>query len=143
MPVVLSLALYYPIPPKDIYKATNMRSSSVLALFWTAPHSYRRTLALLPTRQQRNTTIMRAMSNIIGGAETKVTSASRPLSTRAHAVLSALNIPVDNTALIPGVFDGQWKGSGEELVSKCPATGEILARVRGVSLRILQYLSQS
>lgn len=86
---------------------------------------------------------MRAMSNIIGGAETKVTSDSRPLSTRAHAVLSALNIPVDNTAPIPGVFDGQWKGSGEELVSKCPATGEILARVRGVSQRILKYLFQS
>lgn len=76
---------------------------------------------------------MRAMSNIIGGAETKIASGSRPLSTRAHAVLSALNVPVDNTAPIPGVFDGQWKGSGEEIVSRCPATGEILARVKSVS----------
>ncbi|UOH79695.1 hypothetical protein LQV05_000704 [Cryptococcus neoformans] len=115
-----------------------MRSSSVLSLSWTAPHSHRRTLALLPTRQQRNTIIMRAMSNIIGGTETKVASGSRPLSTRAHAVLSALNIPVDNTAPIPGVFDGQWKGSGEEIVSRCPATGEILARVKSASVEETQ-----
>ncbi|OWZ74070.1 hypothetical protein AYX14_00558 [Cryptococcus neoformans] len=115
-----------------------MRSSSVLSLSWTAPHSHRRTLALLPTRQQRNTIIMRAMSNIIGGAETKIASGSRPLSTRAHAVLSALNIPVDNTAPIPGVFDGQWKGSGEEIVSRCPATGEILARVKSASVEETQ-----
>lgn len=110
-----------------------MRSSSVLSLSWTAPRSHRRTVALLPIRQQRNTTIMRAMSNIIGGTESKVPSGTRPLSTRAHAVLSALNIPADNAAPIPGVFDGQWKGSGEEITSKCPATGEILARVKGVS----------
>ncbi|OCF33620.1 aldehyde dehydrogenase family 7 member A1 [Kwoniella heveanensis BCC8398] len=56
----------------------------------------------------------------------------RLLSSRATSVLSALNLPTDG-AEIPGVFDGQWKGSGEEILSKCPATGEVLGRVRSAS----------
>ena len=46
----------------------------------------------------------------------------------------AFHFPHDPSAgSVPGVFDGEWYGSGEELVSKCPATGEVLAKVRGVS----------
>jgi len=56
----------------------------------------------------------------------------RGLSTRASRVLSALDLPVDS--VIPGVYDGQWKGSGEVVESKCPATGEVIGRIRTVSL---------
>src|SRR5712675_926127 len=56
----------------------------------------------------------------------------RLLSNRASAVLSALDIPTTPTEL-PGVYDGEWKGSGDVLQSVCPATGEILANVRSVS----------
>jgi aldehyde dehydrogenase family 7 protein A1 len=45
--------------------------------------------------------------------------------------LSALDLPVDS--VIPGVYDGQWKGSGEVVESKCPATGEVIGRIRTVS----------
>lgn len=31
------------------------------------------------------------------------------------------------------MYDGQWKGSGTELISKCPATGETLATIKGVN----------
>ncbi|WWC65400.1 uncharacterized protein I303_108018 [Kwoniella dejecticola CBS 10117] len=63
---------------------------------------------------------------------TRAGSGSRLLSTRASKILSSLNLPTDTNQSIPGVFDGtKWLGSGEELVSKCPATGEILGRVRG------------
>jgi hypothetical protein len=55
----------------------------------------------------------------------------RGLSTRASRVLSALDLPVDS--VIPGVYDGQWKGSGEVVESKCPATGEVIGRIRTVS----------
>lgn len=55
---------------------------------------------------------------------------SRALSSRASAVLGALDIPTAKE--VPGVYDGAWSGSGDVLESVCPATGEVLARVQGV-----------
>ncbi len=55
----------------------------------------------------------------------------RRLSSRASAVLGALDIPTTPTEL-PGVYDGEWKGSGEVFQSVCPATGEVLANVKSV-----------
>jgi len=57
---------------------------------------------------------------------------ARSLSTRASSILSALDIPIA-AAELPGVYDGQWYGSGEVFESVCPTTGEVLARVRSVS----------
>ena len=57
----------------------------------------------------------------------------RLLSKRASAVLSALDIHQTEWPL-PGVYDGRWGGSGEVFESVCPATGEVLARVQGVSV---------
>ncbi|KAG0704182.1 NAD-aldehyde dehydrogenase [Suillus ampliporus] len=57
---------------------------------------------------------------------------ARSLSTRASAILSALDIPTGATEL-PGVYDGQWSGSGDVLESVCPTTGEVLARVRSAT----------
>ncbi|TFY63742.1 hypothetical protein EVG20_g6186 [Dentipellis fragilis] len=57
---------------------------------------------------------------------------SKSLSTRASAILSALDIPTDPIEL-DGVYDGEWKGSGDVLESICPATGEVLARVKSAS----------
>ncbi len=59
----------------------------------------------------------------------------RRLSSRASAVLSALDIPTTPIEL-PGVYDGEWKGSGEVFQSVCPATGEVLAHVKSVSGRV-------
>jgi aldehyde dehydrogenase family 7 member A1 len=59
----------------------------------------------------------------------------RRLSSRASAVLSALDIPTTPSEL-PGVYDGEWKGSGEVFQSVCPATGEVLAHVKSVSYNI-------
>lgn len=59
-------------------------------------------------------------------------SLARALSSRASAVLGALDIPADSE--VPGVYDGAWAGSGEVLESVCPATGEVLARVKSVRL---------
>ncbi|KAM6501095.1 NAD-aldehyde dehydrogenase [Amanita muscaria] len=56
---------------------------------------------------------------------------SRSLSTRASNVLSSLGISSRDE--IPGVYDGQWRGSGDILTSTCPTTGEVLARVRSAS----------
>ncbi|RXK41764.1 aldehyde dehydrogenase family 7 member A1 [Tremella mesenterica] len=53
---------------------------------------------------------------------------TRHLSARATRVLSALNLPVDGSPLC-GVYDNQWRGSGPEVLSRCPAAGEILGRV--------------
>ncbi|WVQ63131.1 uncharacterized protein L199_001282 [Kwoniella botswanensis] len=62
-------------------------------------------------------------------------SQTRYLSARASKILSSLDLPTDTNTTIPGCFDGtSWKGSGEELISRCPATGEILGRVRGASI---------
>ncbi|KAI0269556.1 NAD-aldehyde dehydrogenase [Russula aff. rugulosa BPL654] len=57
---------------------------------------------------------------------------SRRLSSRASAVLSALDIPTTPSEL-PGVYDGEWKGCGEVFQSVCPATGEVLAHVKSAS----------
>lgn len=58
-------------------------------------------------------------------------AARRSLSTRASAILSALEIPTNQE--VPGVYDGTWGGSGDLLESVCPATGEVLGRVQSVS----------
>lgn len=57
--------------------------------------------------------------------------ARRSLSSRASTILSALDIPTSTE--ISGVYDGEWKGTGDVFESKCPTTGEILARVQSVS----------
>ncbi|KAJ7248568.1 NAD-aldehyde dehydrogenase [Mycena haematopus] len=56
---------------------------------------------------------------------------SRLLSTRAADVLTALDIPT--TGPVYGVYDGEWKGSGDLVSSLCPTTGEVLARVQTAS----------
>ncbi|KAF5355393.1 hypothetical protein D9757_012547 [Collybiopsis confluens] len=61
----------------------------------------------------------------------KTRTLSRLLSTRASEILSALNLSTTNE--INGVYDGEWKGSGEIQESVCPTTGEILARVKTAS----------
>lgn len=62
---------------------------------------------------------------------------ARSLSTRASTILSALDIPI--AAELPGVYDGQWSGSGDVVESVCPTTGEVLARVRSVSRLATHY----
>jgi len=47
-------------------------------------------------------------------------------------VLGALDIPTTPTEL-HGVYDGEWKGSGDILRSICPTTGEVLAHVKTAS----------
>lgn len=47
-------------------------------------------------------------------------------------MLGALDIPTTPTEL-PGVYDGEWKGSGDILQSICPTTGEVLAHVKSAS----------
>jgi aldehyde dehydrogenase family 7 member A1 len=65
---------------------------------------------------------------------------TRGLSNRASTVLSSLDIPIGKE--LPGVFDGQWRGTGECLESICPTTGEVLARVQSVrELNILKRKS--
>jgi aldehyde dehydrogenase family 7 member A1 len=66
---------------------------------------------------------------------------SRLLSTRASTVLNALELTPSSSGTIPGVYDGTWSGSGEVLESVCPATGEVLARVQGVSVQCHFLLS--
>ncbi|KAJ7507257.1 NAD-aldehyde dehydrogenase [Mycena galericulata] len=56
---------------------------------------------------------------------------TRSLSSRAANVLSALDI--STTANVCGVYDGEWKGSGDLVPSLCPTTGEVLARVKTAS----------
>ncbi|KIY68485.1 NAD-aldehyde dehydrogenase [Cylindrobasidium torrendii FP15055 ss-10] len=55
----------------------------------------------------------------------------RALSTRAASVLDKLDI--DYNGEVAGVYDGQWKGSGDIMTSVCPSTGEVLARIRTAS----------
>lgn len=57
----------------------------------------------------------------------------RSLSSRAQQVLAGVGLPTDGKP-IPGLYDGAWGGSGAELKSTCPATGEVLARVTSVSM---------
>jgi len=68
-----------------------------------------------------------------GVSAAKGAMSARPLSTRASQVLAAVGLPTGEQ-VIPGVFDGKWGGSGAVIETKCPATGEILARVQTVSL---------
>ncbi|EAU84047.2 succinate-semialdehyde dehydrogenase [Coprinopsis cinerea okayama7 len=56
---------------------------------------------------------------------------SRSLSTRAADILT--NLGINPSEELPGVYDGQWRGSGELVSSVCPTTGEVLARVRTAS----------
>ncbi|CAA7269910.1 unnamed protein product [Cyclocybe aegerita] len=53
---------------------------------------------------------------------------TRGLSSRASDILSSLGIPTNGE--LSGVYDGQWKGSGDLMSSVCPTTGEVLARVK-------------
>ncbi len=55
-------------------------------------------------------------------------------------MLGALDIPTTPTEL-PGVYDGEWKGSGDILRSVCPTTGEVLAHVKSVRFFFLLYTS--
>ena len=63
----------------------------------------------------------------------------RALSTRASTILQALDIPANEE--LPGVYDGSWKGSGDVLESVCPTTGEVIAKVRSVSMDSFAFLS--
>lgn len=63
---------------------------------------------------------------------------SRALSSRASAVLSALDLHSGRE--LSGVYDGEWHGSGEVLQSVCPATGEVLARVQSVRAHLSAHL---
>ena len=56
----------------------------------------------------------------------------RGLSARASEILSSLGISTSEGQIVKGVYDGEWGGTGEPLVSTCPATGEKLARVSTV-----------
>ncbi|KAF7329838.1 NAD-aldehyde dehydrogenase [Mycena kentingensis (nom. inval.)] len=60
-----------------------------------------------------------------------VRTPGRALSSRAANILSALDIPTSGE--VNGVFDGEWKGSGDVVESISPATGEVLARVKTAS----------
>jgi aldehyde dehydrogenase family 7 protein A1 len=53
---------------------------------------------------------------------------TRGLSSRASTILSSLGI--STTEELSGVYDGEWKGSGEIFKSICPTTGETLARIK-------------
>jgi hypothetical protein len=68
---------------------------------------------------------------IIRGGLSTAKRLTRVLSTRASAVLSSVGIPTSGE--ISGVYDGQWKGSGDLFSSICPTTGETLATVRTAS----------
>ena len=62
----------------------------------------------------------------------------RGLSNRVAGILSSLNIP--DPTQIPGVYDGEWKGSGEILNSVCPTTGELIGSV--CSVGFFSYLKK-
>ncbi|THH14836.1 hypothetical protein EW146_g5560 [Bondarzewia mesenterica] len=70
--------------------------------------------------------------NRIGTLQGALLTRRRLLSSRATAVLSALDIPTTGQQL-DGVYDGEWKGSGDILESVCPTTGEVLAQVKSAS----------
>ena len=65
---------------------------------------------------------------------------TRTLSTRASNVLQALGLPTSGE--LYGVYDGQWKGSGETTQSICPTTGELLGTVRTANSQELQTAIQ-
>ncbi|KAJ6612770.1 NAD-aldehyde dehydrogenase [Mycena sp. CBHHK59/15] len=68
----------------------------------------------------------RALASLRGASP-----ATRSLSSRASNILSSLDIPTAGE--VCGVYDGEWKGSGDLISSVCPTTGEILARVKTAS----------
>lgn len=63
-------------------------------------------------------------------------SLTRALSTRASHVLQSLGLPTSGE--LYGVYDGQWKGSGDITQTICPTTGELLASVRTASSQDLR-----
>ncbi|KAL1409729.1 hypothetical protein Q8F55_003726 [Vanrija albida] len=65
-------------------------------------------------------------------AKTAAALGARALSSRASAVLAALDIPTEG--VIPGVFDGAWGGSGPIIETTCPATGEVIGRVQSATV---------
>ena len=67
-----------------------------------------------------------------------VVNSRRALGTRASTILQALDIPANEE--LPGVYDGSWKGSGDVLESVCPTTGEVIAKVRSVSMDSFVFL---
>ncbi|GJJ14509.1 hypothetical protein Clacol_008773 [Clathrus columnatus] len=54
----------------------------------------------------------------------------RRLSSRARNVLSSLDFSEKQSDTIPGVYDGEWRGSGEIFESVCPSTREVIGRIR-------------
>ncbi|KAF9034694.1 NAD-aldehyde dehydrogenase [Hymenopellis radicata] len=56
---------------------------------------------------------------------------ARALSTRASGIMASLGL--EDSAELCGVYDGEWKGSGEVITSVCPTTGEVLARIKTAS----------
>ena len=62
----------------------------------------------------------------------------RLLSARAANILAAVDIEPSGQP-VPGVYDGQWHGSGEVYESVCPATGEVLAHVQSVRNSVVLY----
>ncbi|KAJ7757006.1 NAD-aldehyde dehydrogenase [Mycena metata] len=68
---------------------------------------------------------------VSGRAIRAALGSSRSLSTRATNILTALDIRSD--ADVCGVYDGEWKGSGDLVSSVCPTTNEVLARVKTAS----------
>lgn len=61
--------------------------------------------------------------------------ARRNLSNRASTILSSLDIL--SSKELPGVYDGEWKGTGNVSESVCPTTGEVLARIQSATPREL------
>ncbi|KAF9224804.1 NAD-aldehyde dehydrogenase [Gyrodon lividus] len=76
-----------------------------------------------------------AVASILHARSASTRANVRSLSTRASSILNALDML--STSEIPGVYDGQWRGSGDILESICPTTGEVLARVQSASPREL------
>ncbi|KAJ7628542.1 NAD-aldehyde dehydrogenase [Roridomyces roridus] len=86
------------------------------------------------TRQGRNLQASRSQigaSNMFLSRRVLQRATTRNLSTRAANVLSALDI--STTSHVQGVYDGEWKGTGDVISSVCPTTGELLATVKTAS----------
>lgn len=75
---------------------------------------------------------LRALPRFASSPRTMTLLAARPLSSRASKVLAALDLPTDGAPL-PGVYDGKWGGSGPVVETFCPATGEVIGRIKTVS----------
>ncbi|CAK5263764.1 unnamed protein product [Mycena citricolor] len=66
---------------------------------------------------------------VLGTRRSRVSA--RFLSSRASNILAALDITTSGE--VHGVYDGEWKGTGDVVESVCPTTGEVLARVKTAS----------